>query len=672
MFDALIFPNSLDDPNGKIIQYLAALAVAANERRTGQQSPALICDLPNTSLVGMVRVQGIAAPSVYAARAAFEQILPEQQDKVLIRTIYPAISPIDFQSTRSSVLSIDFQGHQVGMKRPVIGMIGRLDGITGVGNFIAMAWHIHQELPEVRFLVAGWGVLESLARRTADRLGLPMRFLGRVEGTEKERFLEDIFILVRPALCETFGMGSIEARARGIPVIGLKLCGQIESIGIGGGGFLADYSAEFSGGPSVGEALANEAIRLLKNRTILEEGVRKFNATIFQSIFTPDHWALNYGNLIQDSVALFRDSTASRGDLQSESIVSPNTSTIRPTLRIGHSPAAAYLQGFLASLFSEVYPNCEILVELLPERNPNFFVVSVLDGKEMLQSLMRQYPGSLHILVSGEPWDLSNAPIAQEKNTKPVVAPSLSLVLHALSDQSLSPCSSSNRIRCFHLPNFVTAFYEMELFKPTDLLRKSLTVPPRVRGGGRGVAYLYSRCDRADREHFFALLRGSLPAEALGACQGAGLPPMAGRREERYSNSWHDIAVTKYSGFDFVVAFENTVADGYITEKLVTAMLSGAIPIYYGAPNVGDFFNKKALIDCGDFDSLDGCAEQVVKVYNDQDMFQEILAEPWFDGQKQFESFLEYFPEIDGGVNKVGGIYQRMKDILRQDISKIK
>ena len=41
-------------------------------------------------------------------------------------------------------------------------------------------------------------------------------------------------------------------------------------------------------------------------------------------------------------------------------------------------------------------------------------------------------------------------------------------------------------------------------------------------------------------------------------------------------------------GYRFVVAFENDAADGYMTEKIVNAMLAGAIPIYAG-PKVEKF-----------------------------------------------------------------------------------
>ena len=39
-------------------------------------------------------------------------------------------------------------------------------------------------------------------------------------------------------------------------------------------------------------------------------------------------------------------------------------------------------------------------------------------------------------------------------------------------------------------------------------------------------------------------------------------------------------------GYKFVVAFENSILDDYVTEKFFEAFDSGAVPIYRGAPNI--------------------------------------------------------------------------------------
>lgn len=58
----------------------------------------------------------------------------------------------------------------------------------------------------------------------------------------------------------------------------------------------------------------------------------------------------------------------------------------------------------------------------------------------------------------------------------------------------------------------------------------------------------------------------------------------------------------------FHLAFENFNQKDYVTEKLYEAIDSGTVPIYYGAPNVEDFFPtelyKAAIINIADYSDL--------------------------------------------------------------------
>lgn len=47
----------------------------------------------------------------------------------------------------------------------------------------------------------------------------------------------------------------------------------------------------------------------------------------------------------------------------------------------------------------------------------------------------------------------------------------------------------------------------------------------------------------------------------------------------------------------FSVTIENGFYDGFFTEKILDCFATGTIPIYKGAPNIGDYFNKDGIID---------------------------------------------------------------------------
>lgn len=70
-----------------------------------------------------------------------------------------------------------------------------------------------------------------------------------------------------------------------------------------------------------------------------------------------------------------------------------------------------------------------------------------------------------------------------------------------------------------------------------------------------------------------------------------------------------DFLMKKYL---FVLAFENSEIDDYVTEKFFGALEHGAIPIYRGAPNIDEFLpGDDAIINVNDFESPKELAEYI-------------------------------------------------------------
>ena len=56
----------------------------------------------------------------------------------------------------------------------------------------------------------------------------------------------------------------------------------------------------------------------------------------------------------------------------------------------------------------------------------------------------------------------------------------------------------------------------------------------------------------------------------------------------------------------FSVAIENGQYETYFTEKLLDCFATGTIPVYLGAPDIGNHFNKDGIIDLSEeFDISD-------------------------------------------------------------------
>ena len=51
-----------------------------------------------------------------------------------------------------------------------------------------------------------------------------------------------------------------------------------------------------------------------------------------------------------------------------------------------------------------------------------------------------------------------------------------------------------------------------------------------------------------------------------------------------------------FDGYQFSVIVENCSTDNWFTEKLVDCIASKTIPLYCGAPNIGEYFNVDGII----------------------------------------------------------------------------
>lgn len=69
-------------------------------------------------------------------------------------------------------------------------------------------------------------------------------------------------------------------------------------------------------------------------------------------------------------------------------------------------------------------------------------------------------------------------------------------------------------------------------------------------------------------------------------------------------DSGQDSKMELYRQYKFVIAFENSRANDYVTEKFYDPLLAGAVPIYLGAPNIETFApGENCSVDIRNFSS---------------------------------------------------------------------
>ncbi len=85
-----------------------------------------------------------------------------------------------------------------------------------------------------------------------------------------------------------------------------------------------------------------------------------------------------------------------------------------------------------------------------------------------------------------------------------------------------------------------------------------------------------------------------------------------------------------FKDYKFVICFENSIADDYITEKLPNVLLGGSIAIYSGAENVHQYFNTKAFVNLHDCGTYQNMIQKVIELDQDDDAYDAMLNQSFF------------------------------------------
>ena len=81
-----------------------------------------------------------------------------------------------------------------------------------------------------------------------------------------------------------------------------------------------------------------------------------------------------------------------------------------------------------------------------------------------------------------------------------------------------------------------------------------------------------------------------------------------------------------YRQYKFVIAFENSRANDYVTEKFYDPLLAGAVPIYLGAPNIETFApGENCSVDIRNFSSPKELAAFLIEACKNEKIYNKFL-----------------------------------------------
>ena len=65
--------------------------------------------------------------------------------------------------------------------------------------------------------------------------------------------------------------------------------------------------------------------------------------------------------------------------------------------------------------------------------------------------------------------------------------------------------------------------------------------------------------------------------------------------------------------YKFSIAIENSYADNECSEKISDCFLTGTIPIYYGTPNIGDYFDMDGIFTFTTNEELEDIIRDIIE-----------------------------------------------------------
>lgn len=156
--------------------------------------------------------------------------------------------------------------------------------------------------------------------------------------------------------------------------------------------------------------------------------------------------------------------------------------------------------------------------------------------------------------------------------------------------------------------------------------------------GREFCSFIYSNANAHPmRDAIFYNLSQYKKVSSLGKhLHNTNIPP------SRENKDWLNLSVDLKNRYKFSISSENASMQGAISEKLLSSFRAHTVPIYWGNPKIGDYYNPEAFINVHDYDTFDQLVERVRELDNDDTKWAEMVAQPWQTAEQEKRSNEDY------------------------------
>lgn len=113
-----------------------------------------------------------------------------------------------------------------------------------------------------------------------------------------------------------------------------------------------------------------------------------------------------------------------------------------------------------------------------------------------------------------------------------------------------------------------------------------------------------------------------------------------------FGNHYEGCKIKLMENYRYNICFENSIREGYITEKLLEAKVAGCIPIYYGHPSVKFDFNEKCFLNYYEYESDQDLYKNVCRLENNPRLFKSFVKEPLFNKNPDLSELYRFIKHL--------------------------
>jgi len=191
-------------------------------------------------------------------------------------------------------------------------------------------------------------------------------------------------------------------------------------------------------------------------------------------------------------------------------------------------------------------------------------------------------------------------------------------------------CSKKNSANKINMPEFIPYLYSNYSIENLENKHKFIKEENKSQ---IAITSIISNSSFNERNFLLQVLMQNFPIANFGSLMNN----VGGKLEFEYNTLFFNNFLKQ---FKFILAFENSIDETYITEKIFHGLLAGIIPIYYGCKNITDYINKERILIIEDLSekSILKVINKIQFLLNNKHVYDEIIRKPIFTNEKLFRT----------------------------------